>query len=303
MVRWDAGPIGRRLCTGCRLPAFFLCGCNCDRCDRGSRAPSVCQDVDNNIVMHGPAMPAEATMQGPGVLAAAAVPGCILVDLEESEDEVREPAESSALVWSAVSTTQGPGVPAAAAVPGCILVDLEESEDEIREPAESSALEWSAVSTTQGPGVPAAAAVPGCILVDLEESDNEVRESGWLPPGGEVATQATSSKTPVIWLPGCLAGCLRELAGCLRAERLFKTPLPVIKTPPSPPQPRPILKDQALPVQALPVQATSGVMKDVECKVCNIWLPAHYFEDHCKSTRHRRRQYRQPGGCNSSSGF
>jgi len=50
MVRWDAGPIGRRLCTGCRLPAFFLCGCNCDRCDRGSRPPSVCQDVDNNIV-------------------------------------------------------------------------------------------------------------------------------------------------------------------------------------------------------------------------------------------------------------
>jgi len=47
--------------------------------------------------MQGPAMPAAvmnsavSTTQGPGVPAAAAVPGCIPVDLEESEDEDREP--------------------------------------------------------------------------------------------------------------------------------------------------------------------------------------------------------------------
>jgi len=44
--------------------------------------------------------------------------------------------------------------------------------------------------------------------------------------------------------------------------------------------------DYALPVQADPVRAASGTMKDVECKVCSLWIQACDFQNHCKSKRH-----------------
>jgi len=252
-------------------------------------------DAKMRYDMHGSAMPAAvmnsavSTTQGPVVPDVAAVPGCTFVSLSSSSDEDVQGSrwflvDHGHVPQHRVNKRSGFANPEKQSgqqfnpwAPVLPATSTIQQQRQTKMPEVSQQTE----QLPQRVDVPVAKAVAEQWSATHRSMDANVTEDGGEPAKSYALKWSADSTTQ-----GQRVHAAAAVPGCfllIWEESDNEVPF---KTPPSPAPPRPIFEDQALPVQALPVQATSGVMEDVECKVCDIWMPAHYLEDHYKSKRH-----------------